>query len=407
MKIIHTSDWHLGALLYEQSRFDEHVKFFSWLKELMAREKPDALVVAGDVFDTYSPPNASLEQYYSLIGEIYKESLCGMVIVIGGNHDSPAQLDSPDKVLSHLNTRVVGASDPEKEIIILREKNGRPGLAVGAVPYLRDADLRHFVGGESFTESSERLRAGFRKHYVELAEKLRGIAGADVPMVLTGHCCLSKSKVSDEISERARQIGNLGEIPFELLPDADYYALGHLHLAQAPFEDRPCRYSGSPLPMSFGEAGQPKSVAVVEFNGRAEVRLEQVPCFQTLEQIKGTPEAIEARVKQLMSESADAWLEVHVTEFEGDLSEFWNRLPSAAEGGKLKILSTHDSRPRKEWNARAGEEISLEISRPDEVFEMRLKDEGLSEEERAEFASMFKEAMNTVVLEGIEEEAER
>ncbi len=395
MKIIHTSDWHLGAQLYEQSRHPEQEKFTAWLKELMRKEKPDALIVAGDIFDTYSPPNASLELYYSLLGEIIKESLCRTVVVVGGNHDSPTMLDSPDKVLSQLNIKVIGGADIEKEMVLVKDKDGKAGLAVGAIPYLRDADLRISGEGEDFSDVSAKLRAGLKKHYKEVEQKARAQAGKNVPLLLTGHFYLSKSRLSDDLSERTRQIGNMGEIPFELLPPADYFALGHLHIPQAVAGNELCRYSGAPIPMSFSEAGQEKSVAIVEFAGATSVRLETIPCFQRLEQIKGTTAVIEARIKELLESSADVWLDVQVNEHEGDLSDFWNSLAVLVEKGSVKILTRQDARPHRPWNKRGEQESTLETIKPEDVFKMRLDDEALSPDEKAEFMQMFEEIIRS------------
>jgi exonuclease SbcD len=215
MKIIHTSDWHFGAQLYEQSRHPEQEKFTAWLKELMRKEKPDALIVAGDIFDTYSPPNASLELYYSLLGEIIKESLCRTVVVVGGNHDSPTMLDSPDKVLSQLSIKVIGGADIEKEILFIKDKDGKTGLAVGAVPYLRDADLRLSGEGEDFSDVSSKLRAGLKKHYQEVAKNARAQAGKDVPLLLTGHLFLSKSTKAKRSLASVRSIPSARETTSE------------------------------------------------------------------------------------------------------------------------------------------------------------------------------------------------
>ena len=87
MKIIHTSDWHLGGRLHDQDRYAEHDAFATWLKILLRREQPDALVVAGDIFDTCAPSNRAQATYFALLAAIYKEALCRAVVVVGGNHD--------------------------------------------------------------------------------------------------------------------------------------------------------------------------------------------------------------------------------------------------------------------------------------------------------------------------------
>ena len=396
MKIIHTSDWHLGAQLYEQSRHPEQEKFTVWLKNLMRREKPDALIVAGDIFDTYSPPNTSLELYYSLLGDIFRESLCRTVVIVGGNHDSPSLLNSPGKVLSHLNIKVIGGADLEKEIVLIKNRDATTGLAIGAVPYLRDADLRISGEGEGFSDVSAKLRAGLKKHYDDVVQKIRLQTGNDVPLLLTGHFFLSKSKLSDDLSERTRQIGNIGEVPYDLLPAADYYALGHLHIPQALPANELCRYSGSPIPMSFSEAGQVKSVAIVDFSGKTTIRLEPVPSFQRLEQISGTTAIVESKIKELADSSSDAWLDIQINEHEGDLTEFWNSLPSLVANTSVKILTRQDMRPHRSWSRRGEQEIALDTIKPGDVFKMLLDDEQLTGDERVEFSRMYEEIIQTV-----------
>ncbi len=403
MKIIHSSDWHLGAVLHEESRHPEHIKFLQWLKELLRDEKPDALIVSGDIFDTYSPPNASQELYYSFLGEIASQKICGKIVIVAGNHDSSALLDSPEKIMNHIGVKVVGAADIEKESVVLIGKDGRPGLAIGAVPYLRDADVRLSSAGETFAESSERLRAGIKRHYDELARRLRESAGDGVPLVMTGHFFLSKSKLSDDVSERTRSVGGIGEICLDLLPAADYYALGHLHIPQALGGNEFCRYSGSPIPMSFAEAAQKKSLAIIEFGPNPGLRIMPIPCFQHLEQIKGSTEKIVSRIKELLCASSDVWLELQVDEHEGSLADFWSSLPSLVEGSAVKILARQDMRPHQAWGSRGGDDRPLDTIRPEDVFKMRLEYENLNDEEKAEFASIFKEIVKDIDLKEVQE----
>ena len=177
MRILHTSDWHLGAQLHEQSRIPEQVAFLEWLKALMIKEKPDALIIAGDIFDSCAPSNTAQNLYYDFLSATFKENLCRTVVVVGGNHDSPSLLDAPGNVLTSINTKVVGAvaylrddsggyvPNYEKEIVIVKDASGMPGLVIGAVPYLREPDLRTSDALETNTDRSEKLKRGFKEHY--------------------------------------------------------------------------------------------------------------------------------------------------------------------------------------------------------------------------------------------------
>ena len=410
MKIIHTSDWHLGARLHDQDRQAEHEAFARWLLELLRREAPDALVVAGDIFDTGAPSNRSQECYYSLLAAICGEALCRMVVVIGGNHDSPSLLDAPAAALEHLRTRVIGAidaADLERQVVVVDGADGRPGLVIGAVPYLREGDLRRDQAGEDDADRQAGLRDGFRRHYEAVAnlaqQRARERAGRDLPLLLTGHLYLGGATLSDSTSERAPRVGNLAALPPGLLPAADYGALGHLHSPQDLAGAPSWRYSGSPLPMSFGEAGQEKAVVVVEFGptpgAPPRVRLERVPAFQRLEQVQGSPEAIAERLRELVTAGESAWVEVQVTAAEGDLGPFWASLPGLVEGSAVRILAHQDCR---RYAATPGARddaavVSLDDLTPADVFGLRLDDDPtVSAEERQWLGELFAEILKAV-----------
>jgi exonuclease SbcD len=418
MKIIHTSDWHLGALLHEQSRIPEQAAFLGWLKSLMVTEKPDALIIAGDIFDTCTPSNTALNLYYDFLAASFKENLCNAVVVAGGNHDSPSLLDAPGNVLAHLHTRVIGTVDYlkndnggylpnyEKEIVVVNDADGKPGLVIGAVPYLRDADLRTSEALETDVDRSEKLRRGFKEHYRIVAELARQRAafpsGSQLPVVLTGHLFLTGATTAEEKSERDLQVGNLGSLEMALLPQADYYALGHLHGPQTVGGMETCRYSGAPIPMSFGEAKQTKSVAIVEFSVGAMpvVRLETVPQTQKLAQLKGTPETIAEHLKELVACRESVWTDIQVNDGIGDLTPWWSAFSSIAEGSSVRLLRWQNARPGKNGSALAGaiiDDAQLEHLTPAQLFDMRLNDEDLTAAEKVEFSAMFAEVLQNFI----------
>ena len=407
MKLLHTSDWHLGGKLHEQDRTREHEQFLEWLTTLLRAERPDALVVAGDVFDTFTPSNRALELYYSFLGELFKASLCRAVVITGGNHDSPSLLDSPEKILVHLNARVVGSAsdDPAQEVVWVQGEQAENGLVIGAVPYLREGDLRCAASGESEEERAAKLQAGFRTHYARVAEAARLLSSAktgfDVPLILTGHCYLRNAMLSDDHSERARAIGGLDGLSCTLLPPSDYLALGHLHLPQTIGGNSARRYAGSPIPMSFAEAETEKSVVLVTFGVRSgdpvDARTIPVPVFQKLKQLTGTPETIMARLAELITDGESVWTDVQVTEGEGELSAFWDETARLVMNTPVKILTRRNSRPARAWAGRGtDEEIRLDTLTPNDVFRMRLDEESLADEERQFYSTLFDELMRDV-----------
>ena len=150
MKILHTSDWHLGRTLCGRKRTAEFEAFLEWLLAALREHEVDVLLVAGDIFDTVAPTNRAQQLYYRFLCRT-AEFGCRHVVVVGGNHDSPSFLDAPKELLSFLDVHVVGAV-PEKiqeELLTLRGPDGVPALLVCAVPYLRDRDVRVLGADES------------------------------------------------------------------------------------------------------------------------------------------------------------------------------------------------------------------------------------------------------------------
>jgi len=270
MKLLHTSDWHIGRALYGRKRYDEYEAFLTWLAETIQGNGIDVLLVAGDVFDTSAPSNRAQELYYRFLCRV-AASTCRHVVVVAGNHDSPSFLNAPKELLKALNVHVVGCctEDPEDEVLVLKNGQGAPELIVCAVPYLRDRDLRVAEAGESIEDKERKLIDGIRNHYAvvaALAEQKREALGAAIPIVAMGHLFAAGAQTVDGDGVRELYIGSLAHVTGEVFPACfDYLALGHLHVPQKVSDAEGIRYSGSPLPMGFGEAKQQKSVVIVDF----------------------------------------------------------------------------------------------------------------------------------------------
>ncbi len=414
MRILHTADWHLGAQLHEQSRLPEQEEFLKWMLRTMDQEKPDALLIAGDVFDSCAPSNAALNLYYEFLSAVFRHCLCRRVVVVGGNHDSPSLLDAPGNVLDHIGTRVVGGvaytkgngdgriPDHRNEVVVVEDSGGRPGLVIGAVPYLRDTDLRTSAAQESDEVRAEKRRIGFQQHYHAIADLARrecSTPGEPLPLVLTGHLFLAGGFTAAEKSERDLQVGNLTAFEPALLPPADYYAFGHLHSPQAIGGRETCRYSGSPLRMNFGEAHQEKSIVIVDLSPGLDpvVRRVPVPQTQRIEQLTGTPEAIASMLKELVASGVGAWVDVQVTEGEGDLTPWMHtEFPGLVEGTEVRLLRRQNARPGRAATtlaAAVADEAVLDSFSPGDLFRMRLSDEDLTREEKDAYASMLDEIL--------------
>ncbi|MDR2179933.1 MAG: exonuclease SbcCD subunit D C-terminal domain-containing protein [Synergistaceae bacterium] len=422
MKILHTSDWHLGRTLYGRKRTAEFEAFLEWLLAVLREQKIDVLLVAGDIFDTIAPPNRAQQLYYRFLCRA-SESGCRHAVIVGGNHDSPSFLDAPKELLSFLDVHVVGAV-PEKieeELLILRGSDGLPELLVCAVPYLRDKDVRIFSANESLDDKERSLTTGIEGHYgeigrlaVERLAQLRdsGEVGANkhVPIVATGHLFAASGQTVEGDGVRDLYVGSLGCVDVKRFPPCfDYLALGHLHSPQKIGET--ARYSGSPLPMNAKEAEQGrKSVLVIDFDAidfNAGAKIPEtkigdaqkpsitelaVPLFQELAIIEGDMEFLESRLVELRERESSAWLEIIYTgeTFVPDLRE---RLRALTAGSGLEILRVKDARALKDVPGAWGVGEMLDELDVSDVFLRCLDVRKVPDEARAELLNAYREVL--------------
>lgn len=409
MRVLHTSDWHIGRTLYGRKRYEEFEAFLTWLAETIQQNAIDALLVAGDVFDTSAPSNRAQELYYRFLCRVAASS-CRHIVVVAGNHDSPSFLNAPKELLKALDVHVVGSStaSPEDEVLVLRNEQDAPELIVCAVPYLRDRDIRVAEAGESVEDKERKLIEGIRTHYVAvaaLAEQKREELGVDIPIVGTGHLFTAGGQTVDGDGVRELYVGSLAHVTAGIFPACfNYLALGHLHVPQKVNGLETIRYSGSPLPMGFGEAKQQKSVCQVEFHSTAaSVQLIDVPIFQKLERVKGDWEGISNRILELSATNSQGWLEVIYdgTEVIGDLRE---RLEAAISGTQMEILRIKNNRIIDRVLGQIHEEETLDDLNVNDVFERCLAVHDVPEEQRPELLRAYQETVSSLYEDDVQAE---
>ena len=409
MRVLHTSDWHIGRTLYGRKRYEEFEAFLTWLAETIQQNEIDALLVAGDVFDTSAPSNRAQELYYRFLCRVAASS-CRHVVVVAGNHDSPSFLNAPKELLKALDVHVVGSSteSPEDEVLVLRNEQDVPELIVCAVPYLRDRDIRVAEAGESVEDKERKLIEGIRTHYAAvaaLAEQKREELGADIPIVGTGHLFTAGGQTVDGDGVRELYVGSLAHVTAGIFPACfNYLALGHLHVPQKVNGSETIRYSGSPLPMGFGEAKQQKSVCQVEFHSTAaSVQLIDVPVFQKLERVKGDWDGISNRILELSATDSQGWLEVIYdgTEVIGDLRE---RLEAAISGTQMEILRIKNNRIIDRVLGQIHEEETLDDLNVNDVFERCLAVHDVPEEQRPELLRAYQETVSSLYEDDVQAE---
>lgn len=409
MRVLHTSDWHIGRTLYGRKRYEEFEAFLTWLAETIQQNEIDALLVAGDVFDTSAPSNRAQELYYRFLCRVAASS-CRHVVVVAGNHDSPSFLNAPKELLKALDVHVVGSSTEslEDEVLVLRNEQDAPELIVCAVPYLRDRDIRVAEAGESVEDKERKLVDGIRTHYAAvaaLAEQKREELGVDIPIVGTGHLFTAGGQTVDGDGVRELYVGSLAHVTAGIFPACfNYLALGHLHVPQKVNGSETIRYSGSPLPMGFGEAKQQKSVCQVEFHSTAaSVQLIDVPIFQKLERVKGDWDGISNRILELSATDCQGWLEVIYdgTEVIGDLRE---RLEAAISGTQMEILRIKNNRIIERVLGQIHEEETLDDLNVNDVFERCLAVHDVPEEQRPELLRAYQETVSSLYEDDVQAE---
>ena len=314
LKLCHTSDWHLGHTLHGCSREHEHRRFLAFLLDTLVDQQADALVVAGDVFDTANPPASAQAMYYAFLAEA-RRRLPGLdVLIIAGNHDSAPRLSAPDPVLRALGVRVVGAVprvgrggsapvDAEAMVVPLHDRRGEVAAWVAAVPFLRTSDLPSGQADEAdpIVAGVDPIVAGVRRVYDAVLDAARARRKPDQALLATGHFSMVDAHPS-ALSERVILGGDQHAIPADLFgEDVAYVALGHLHLAQAVGGRPHVRYSGSPIPLSMPEETYPHQVRLVDFEGarlvaQAEVR---VPRAVEVLRVPKEPAALEEVIAAL------------------------------------------------------------------------------------------------------------
>ncbi|MBW6486657.1 MAG: exonuclease SbcCD subunit D C-terminal domain-containing protein [Syntrophobacterales bacterium] len=396
MKIIHTSDWHIGRVLYGRARYDEYEAFLDWLAALIASEDINLLLVAGDVFDNSTPSNHAQELYYRFLCRVAASSHCH-VVVTAGNHDSPSFLAAPRELLKFLNIHVVGcaSASPDDEIVVIKGPDGGPRLIVCAVPYLRDRDIRTAEAGESVEAKEQKIIAGIRAHYrmvYDAAQAKRTLLNRDLPIVAMGHLYAAGGKTVDGDGVRELYIGSLLHVGTDIFPESiDYLALGHLHIPQTVGDSNFIRYSGSPLPIGFGEANQKKSVVLVDFSEQKRtVTTISTPHFQELLSLKGDWQDISRKLMELKEKRSTAWIEI-IYEGSATAADLQARLDEAVEGSELEILRVRNNRLLSQAMSGQNETEALSDLNPTEVFERCLEARNVAAERRPALLNAYRE----------------
>ncbi|MDB5786022.1 exonuclease subunit SbcD [Caballeronia mineralivorans] len=398
MRILHTSDWHLGQYFLGHSRQAEHQKLIAWLVEQTRLHAVDSVLIAGDIFDTGAPPSYARELYYTLILAL-RDAGVGLTL-LAGNHDSVAVLEESRHLLTALNTVVIPSvrDDPNEQVRVLNTREGKPGAIICAIPFIRARDVLQSVAGQSARDKQQSLQDAIHAHYqalFALAEDKRVELGAHLPIIATGHLTTVGASASESVREI--YVGALEAFPTAAFPAADYIALGHIHRPQKVGGFEHIRYSGSPIALSFDEARQQKEMLLVDVSsdGLERVTVLEVPCFQPLMSVKGSLKVLEAAVAAVASpvvEGETLWLEIVVCA-DDYLSDLNARIQTITENLPVEVLRIRRERSSALNALQSQAKETLNELTPDDVFARRLQSETIDEETRAQLLTMYREVV--------------
>lgn len=395
MRIIHTSDWHLGQHFYGKSRAREHQHFLNWLIEQSQVQQIDAIIVAGDIFDTGTPPSYAREMYFDFIAKLH-QTRCQLV-VLAGNHDSVAMLGESQNLLQQLSTRVISAVSDNiaEQVFVLGSLKTEQQAVICAIPFIRARDVVKSYAGQSADEKQRSLQQAITGHYQRLFSEAQALAAAGksgegrLPIIATGHLTTIGASTSESV--RDIYIGTLEAFPASEFPDADYIALGHIHRPQKVTKSEHIRYSGSPIALSFDEANTQKSIVIAEFKEGelSHVELTPVPCFQPLTMVKtqldSLSEDIAKAVNVMSTETATAqsenehrdipektWLDIEIESAEY-LQDLTARIEHIVAELPVEVLLVRRSKKSRQQMPSHEKKITLSELSVQDVFDARME----------------------------------
>ncbi len=301
MKILHTSDWHIGKQLHKYDLSEDLDLFFKWLIQYIKDNAIDVLLVSGDIFDQANPSQAAFKQYYDLLKKLLP--LDCQIILTGGNHDSPAVLNAPADLLKAFNIRVIGGATEEvADMFVTVEKNGER-VVIAAIPFLKDRDIRKSAAGEDYATKIDQIRLGLHSYFQHINDHYGRNHSEDI-FILMGHLYVQGSELSD--SERDIQIGNQAGVEAKMFGTVPHYvALGHIHKPQIISKEKNIHYCGSPIPLSFSEKEDCKQINVISINGNslADVAIVAIPKFRNLLHFEGNLEEVRHKLQSYSEET--------------------------------------------------------------------------------------------------------
>ena len=374
MRLLHTSDWHLGATLHLAARDEEHRRTLAWLVDTMAAHEVDVLVVAGDVYHHANPSAQAQRLLFEFLAAARRQLPALRVVLVGGNHDSAARLDAPREVLDPLGVVVVGGAIDgweERALVPIADRTGAIRCVVVAVPYIHEYRLGVASIGHDDGAYRTALTEAFRARYDALAEEAsRRWPG--VPLVATGHLtCTGASP--DDYDTPLHRVGGESGLPATIFSEVwSYVALGHIHRPYPVDGDR-VRYAGSLFPLRSSEIAHPHQVRLVDVrpDGSITTRAVDVPLPRTITDVRGSFEEVLATLQALRPVGDLPAYVLAAIELDSPDTSAEQRLAEALADRKDLTLVRVTARPRVSVESATESrpvDVDVVTATPEEVF---------------------------------------
>ncbi|MFC2165775.1 exonuclease SbcCD subunit D [Acidobacteriota bacterium] len=263
MRFIHTADWHLGRIFYGVYLTEDQVYVLDQLVEIVKDQKPDALLISGDIYDRAVPSPEAVELLDNVLTRIVLKHKVP-VIIIAGNHDSPQRLGFASSLLKKQGLHVTSLVSSEINPVVIDDRNGP--VFIYPLPYAEPAVARGALGNEDINSHAAVME--------EMLGRIKAIHPHKQRSIIMAHAFVVGGEGSE--SERPLSIGGAGTVESTVFSGFNYVALGHLHKPQSTGSEH-INYAGSLLKYSFSESDHTKSVNVVEMDGKGRCRIEKIP----------------------------------------------------------------------------------------------------------------------------------
>ncbi len=381
LKILHTADWHMGQMFQRYDRFKEHEFFLKWLLETLEKEETDVLLISGDIFDISNPAAATIRQFYTFLNRAVTLNPALQIVVIAGNHDSPARIETPKPLLESSNIHLVGyvektaekEIDCDKLIIPLKDKQGEVKAFCVAIPFLRIGDYPSMESNvNAYIDGVAALYDLVTKEAMARKSDYQGI-------IAMGHLHVQQAEITDMDRMERQIMGGVEGIPVSAFSnELAYVALGHIHKAQSVGGRQNVRYSGSPLPMSFSERNYKHQVVVFNLEGNtlSEMRFIEIPvCIPVISipivhaPIEEVLQTLDALPEVTGDKDLAPYLEVRVLEDRPDPSRR-HKVEKALEGKYVRLATINLKSAVEEISEKSALESSKKLDdlKPVDIF---------------------------------------